>query len=107
MAGTAAKIQNLGHAGITADQPNCEFGAILIIVQTQRSRSFPLEHLNDVTGLPKAPSRWSASHAFEAVHREENGRNGVHLHQKKMVRLIEHTADIHLSADDGNAQYGP
>jgi hypothetical protein len=32
MAGTAAKIQNLGHAGITADQPNREFGAILIIV---------------------------------------------------------------------------
>ena len=25
----------------------------------------------------------------------------------KMFRLIEHAADIHLSADDGNAQYGP
>jgi hypothetical protein len=37
---------------------------------------------------PKAASRWSASHAIETGHREENGRNGVHL-QKKMVRLIE------------------
>jgi hypothetical protein len=32
MAGTAAKIQNLSHAGIITDQPNCEFGAILIVV---------------------------------------------------------------------------
>ena len=45
MAGTAAKIQDLGHAGITADQLNCEFGAILIIVHNSTLPIFSAQAL--------------------------------------------------------------